>query len=377
MRPKTRLIHGGMTEDPSTGSLSPPIYQASTFEQNGVGNFTYEYSRTGNPTRYAVETLIADLEGGHRGFGFASGMAAITAVMNLFSSGDHIIVTDDVYGGTYRFMTKILQKQQIEASFVPTNDLNRIQEAIRPESKAIFIETPTNPLLKITDIEKVAELAKQHQCLLIVDNTFSTPYWQNPIRWGADLVVHSATKYLSGHSDVVAGLVVTKDEKLGEDLHFIQNATGGVLAPHDSWLLIRGIRTLGIRMEEIDSNTSKIVEFLIKHPQVGKVYYPGLPEHPNRDIHAKQSGGSGGMVSFTVENEEKALEVLNKVNYFTLAESLGAVESLISLPAKMTHASIPRERRIELGIEDGLIRVSVGLEDVQDLIEDLKQALSD
>lgn len=376
MRPKTRLIHGGMTEDPSTGSLSPPIYQASTFEQNGVGNFTYEYSRTGNPTRYAVETLIADLEGGHRGFGFASGMAAITAVMNLFSSGDHIIVTDDVYGGTYRFMTKILQKQQIEASFVPTNDLNRIQEAIRPESKAIFIETPTNPLLKITDIEKVAELAKQHQCLLIVDNTFSTPYWQNPIRWGADLVVHSATKYLSGHSDVVAGLVVTKDEKLGEDLHFIQNATGGVLAPHDSWLLIRGIRTLGIRMEEIDSHSKKIADFLSGHPEVHHVYYPGLDSHPNREVHMKQASGFGGMISFTVKNEEKARDVLNKVNYFTLAESLGAVESLISLPAKMTHASIPRERRLEIGIEDGLIRISIGLEDVADLIEDLDQALA-
>src|SRR5690625_264560 len=283
MRKKTQLIHGGKNIDKNVGAMSPPIYQASTFKQNGVGNFTYEYARTGNPTREAVETLIADLEKGKRGFAFASGMAAIAAVMDLFQAGDHFLITDDVYGGTYRYITKILNNRNIDVTFVNSSDLDKVKENIRP----------------------------------------------------------------------------------------------GVLAPHDSWLLIRGIRTLGIRMEEIESNTSNIVEFLIKHPKMGKVYYPGLPEHPNLDINAKQSSGSGGMVSFTVENEEKALEVLNKVNYFTLAESLGAVESLISLPAKMTHASIPRERRIELGIEDGLIRVSVGLEDVQDLIEDLKQALSD
>jgi len=377
MRKKTQLIHGGKNIDKNVGAMSPPIYQASTFKQNGVGNFTYEYARTGNPTREAVETLIADLEKGKRGFAFASGMAAIAAVMDLFQAGDHFLITDDVYGGTYRYMTKILNNRNIDVTFVNSSDLDKVKENIRPETKAILIETPTNPLLKITDIQALADISKENNLKLIVDNTFNTPYWQTPIFYGANIVIHSATKYLGGHSDLVAGLVVVDDEELGEDLHFIQNATGGVLAPHDSWLLIRGIRTLGIRMEEIESNTSKIVEFLIKHPQVGKVYYPGLPEHPNRDIHAKQSGGSGGMVSFTVENEEKALEVLNKVNYFTLAESLGAVESLISLPAKMTHASIPRERRIELGIEDGLIRVSVGLEDVQDLIEDLKQALSD
>lgn len=375
MRKKTQLIHGGQNIDKNVGAMSPPIYQASTFKQNGVGNFTYEYARTGNPTREALETLIADLEKGKRGFAFASGMAAIAAVMDLFETGDHILVTDDVYGGTYRFMTKILNRRNIEATFVDTSDLAKVKDSIRPETKAIFIETPTNPLLKITDIKALGDLAKASNLLLIVDNTFNTPYWQNPIEHGANIVVHSATKYLGGHSDLVAGLVVVDNEELGEDIHFIQNASGGVLAPNDSWLLIRGIRTLGIRMEEIESNTNEIVNFLVEHPQVGKVYYPGLPEHPNHELHLRQSGGSAGMVSFTVESEEKALDVLNKVRYFTLAESLGAVESLISLPAKMTHASIPRERRLELGIEDGLIRVSVGLEDVADLIEDLEQAL--
>ncbi|MFD1608581.1 bifunctional cystathionine gamma-lyase/homocysteine desulfhydrase [Oceanobacillus luteolus] len=375
MRKKTRLIHGGADIDKNVGAMSPPIYQASTFKQNGVGNFTYEYARTGNPTRDAVETLIADLEKGKRGFAFASGMAAIAAVMDLFQAGDHILLTDDVYGGTFRYMTKILNRRNIDVDFVDSSDLDKVREGIREETKAIFIETPTNPLLKITDIKELANIAKEKNVLLIADNTFNTPYWQNPIDLGANIVVHSATKYLGGHSDLVAGLVVVDDEKLGEEIHFIQNASGGVLAPNDSWLLVRGIRTLGIRMEEIESNTQKIVEYLVDHPKVGKVYYPGLPEHPNRDIHAKQSGGFGGMVSFTVESEEKALDVLNKVRYFSLAESLGAVESLISLPAKMTHASIPRERRLELGIEDGLIRISVGLEDVEDLIEDLDQAL--
>ncbi|HLT54913.1 MAG TPA: bifunctional cystathionine gamma-lyase/homocysteine desulfhydrase [Bacillota bacterium] len=375
MRKKTRLIHGGAGVDKTVGAMSPPIYQASTFKQEGVGNFSYEYARTGNPTREALENLIADLEGGKRGFAFASGMAAISAVMDLFQTGDHIVVTDDVYGGTYRYMTKILNRRNIDVTFVDTSNLDEVKESIRPETKAIYIETPTNPLLKVSDIAALAAIAKANDLLFIVDNTFNTPYWQTPIELGANIVIHSATKYLGGHSDVVAGLVVVDDEELGEDIHFIQNGSGGVLAPHDSWLLMRGIRTLGVRMEEIESNTGKIVEYLVNHPQVGKVYYPGLPEHPNHDVHAKQSGGFGGMLSFTVASEKKALDVLNNVKYFTLAESLGAVESLISLPAKMTHASIPRERRLELGIEDGLIRVSVGLEDVEDLLEDLEQAL--
>ncbi|MCZ0756033.1 bifunctional cystathionine gamma-lyase/homocysteine desulfhydrase [Anoxybacillus sp. J5B_2022] len=377
MRRKTKFIHGGIVGDPHTGAVSVPIYQVSTYKQEGVGGHKgYEYSRTGNPTRHALEELIKDVEEGYAGFAFGSGMAAITAVMMLFNSGDHVILTDDVYGGTYRVMTKVLNRLGIESTFVDTSDLANIEQHLQPNTKAIYIETPTNPLLKITDLEGAAALAKKYGLLTIVDNTFSTPYWQTPLAFGTDIVVHSATKYLGGHSDVVAGLVVVNSEKLATDLHFIQNATGGILGPQDSWLLMRGIKTLGIRMEEHEENTRKIVEFLVNHQAVKKVYYPGLETHPNHEIAKKQMRGFGGMVSFDVGSAEKADQVLNRVHYFTLAESLGAVESLISLPAKMTHASIPKERRDELGITDGLIRISVGLEDVEDLIEDLAQALA-
>ncbi|QQZ08815.1 bifunctional cystathionine gamma-lyase/homocysteine desulfhydrase [Heyndrickxia vini] len=375
MKKKTKFIHGGISRDPYTGAVSTPIYQVSTYKQEGVGNFKYEYSRTGNPTRESLEKLIADIENGTRGFAFGSGMAAITAVMNLFSSGDHIIATDDVYGGTFRVMTKVLNRFNLEVTFVDTSDLDAVKNAVRPNTKAIYVETPTNPLLKITDIRAISGIAKDKGLKLIVDNTFSTPYWQNPLDLGADIVLHSATKYLGGHSDVVAGLVVVNDEQLGEDVHFIQNSTGGILGPQDSWLLIRGIKTLGIRMEEIEKNTLDVVKFLQEHSKVEKVFFPGLAEHPGHDIHRTQADGFGGMISFTVVNQEKALSVLKNVKYFTLAESLGAVESLISIPSLMTHASIPRERRLELGIEDGLIRISVGIEDIEDLIEDLGQAL--
>jgi cystathionine gamma-lyase / homocysteine desulfhydrase len=293
----------------------------------------------------------------------------------LFNSGDHVILTDDVYGGTYRVMTKVLNRLGLESTFIDTSDLSNIEKHIQPNTKALYIETPTNPLLKITDIQAASAIARKHGLLTIVDNTFSTPYWQTPIALGADIVVHSATKYLGGHSDVVAGLAVVNSEELAEKLHFIQNSTGGILGPQDSWLLMRGIKTLGVRMEEHEENTRKIVEFLANHPAVQKVYYPGLETHPNYEVAKKQMRGFGGMVSFDVGSAEKADQVLNRVRYFTLAESLGAVESLISLPAKMTHASIPKERREQLGITDGLIRISVGLEDVEDLIEDLAQAL--
>lgn len=367
------MIHGGIPGDVSTGAVSVPIYQVSTYKQEGIGGHKgFEYSRTGNPTRHALEELIKDLEGGSAGFAFGSGMAAITAVMLLFNSGDHVILTDDVYGGTFRVMSKVLNRVGIESTFVNTSDLDEVEKALKPNTKAIYIETPTNPLLKITDIEGAAKIAKKHNLLTIVDNTFATPYWQNPIELGADIVLHSATKYLGGHSDVVAGLVVVNNDKLAEDLHFVQNSTGGVLGPQDSWLLIRGIKTLGIRMEEIESNTRAIVSFLQEHPAVSKVYYPGIDTGSNFEIGKKQCRGFGGMVSFDVGSEENADKLLNKVKYFTLAESLGAVESLISVPAKMTHASIPAERRAELGITDGLVRISVGLEDVEDLIEDLK-----
>ncbi|UTI41816.1 bifunctional cystathionine gamma-lyase/homocysteine desulfhydrase [Niallia sp. RD1] len=376
MKRKTKLIHGGVPGDPHTGAVNVPIYQVSTYKQDGIGNHKgFEYSRTGNPTRHALEELIKDLEEGKRGFAFSSGMAAITAVMMLFKKGDHVLLTDDVYGGTFRVMTKVLNKFGIEATFIDTSDISNIHEAIKENTVALYIETPTNPLLKITDIEAASRVAKENGLLTIVDNTFSTPYWQTPLILGADIVLHSATKYLGGHSDVVSGLVVVNDEKLGEDLHFVQNSTGGVLGPHDSWLLIRGMKTLGIRMEEHESNTKQIVAFLEEHAAISKVYYPGLPAHPNHEISKKQALGFGGMVSFDVGSAENADKLLEKVRYFTLAESLGAVESLISVPARMTHASIPAERRAELGITDGLVRISVGLEDVEDLIEDLKQAL--
>jgi cystathionine gamma-lyase/homocysteine desulfhydrase len=377
MRKKTQLIHGGISGDKHTGAVSVPIYQVSTYKQEAIGKHSgYEYSRTGNPTRHALEELIKDLEGGHAGFAFGSGMAAVTAVMMLFNPGDHILMTDDVYGGTYRVMTKVLDRFGLEYSFVNTSDVEMVRSSIQSNTKAIYIETPTNPLLKITDIKAVSELAKKQNIKTIVDNTFSTPYWQNPILLGSDIVLHSATKYLGGHSDVVAGLVVVNSEELATELHFVQNSTGGILGPQDSWLLMRGIKTLGIRMEEHEKSTKKIVEFLSNHPKVGKIYYPGLSDHPNHEIVKKQSTGFGGMVSFDVGGENEAANVVENVHFFTLAESLGAVESLISVPAKMTHASIPSERRAELGITDGLVRISVGLEDVEDLIEDLDQALS-
>lgn len=376
MKRKTKMIHGGIPGDKATGAVSFPIYQVSTYKQEEVGvHKGYEYSRTGNPTRFALEELIKDLEEGKRGFAFGSGMAAITAVMMLFNSGDHILLTDDVYGGTYRVMNKVLNRIGIESTFVDTTDLEAVKSAIQPNTKALYIETPTNPLLKVTDIKACAELAKDNDLLTIVDNTFSTPYWQTPLTLGADMVLHSATKYLGGHSDVVAGLVVVNNEQLADDLHFVQNSTGGILGPQDSWLLVRGIKTLGLRMEAHEANTKRIVEFLSEQKGVEKIYYPGLKTHPQHLIAKEQAGGFGGMVSFDVGSAEKAAEVLNKVKYFTLAESLGAVESLISVPAKMTHASIPAERRAELGITDGLIRISVGIEDVEDLIEDLEQAL--
>ncbi|MFD1849971.1 bifunctional cystathionine gamma-lyase/homocysteine desulfhydrase [Oceanobacillus bengalensis] len=377
MRKKTQMIHGGITGDEQTGAVSVPIYQVSTYKQDSVGKHRgYEYSRTGNPTRYALENLIAELEDGVAGFAFSSGMAAITSVMMLLKADDHILLTDDVYGGSYRLMTKVLNRFNLDHTFVDTSKPENVEALIQENTKALYIETPTNPLLKITDIKKMAEIAKKHDLLLIVDNTFATPYWQQPLNSGADIVLHSATKYIGGHSDVVSGLVAVNSKKLAEELHFIQNSVGAILGPQDSWLLIRGIKTLGLRMEAIEANTKKIVDFLKGHKQVTTVYYPGLTDHPGYDVAVTQASGFGGMVSFDVGSAEKAEEVLSKLKYFTLAESLGAVESLISVPAKMTHASIPRDRRLELGITDGLIRISVGIEDVQDLIEDLDGALS-
>ena len=377
MKPKTRLIHGGIFGDEATGAVSTPIYQVSTYKQEAVGKFKgYEYSRTGNPTRHALEELIADVEYGHAGFAFGSGMAAISSVMMLFSAGDHVILTDDVYGGTYRVMNKVLNRFGLEFTFVDTGDLEQVKAAVQENTKAIFIETPTNPLLKVTDIEAVATFAKGNGLLTIVDNTFMTPYFQNPISLGADIVLHSATKYIGGHSDVVAGLVVVNTAQLAEELHFVQNSVGAILGPQDSWLLMRGLKTLGIRMEETNRNAQQIAEFLDGHEAVEAVIFPGLDSHSGKALMEKQARGFGGMISFDVGSKEKADDLLAKLKYFTLAESLGAVESLISVPAQMTHASIPEDRRAELGITEGLVRISVGIEDVEDLIEDLQEALS-
>lgn len=377
MRKKTKLIHGGITGDEQTGAVSVPIYQVSTYKQEAIGKHSgYEYSRTGNPTRHALETVIAEMEEGKAGFAFGSGMAAITSVMMLFQSGDHILLTDDVYGGSYRVMTKILNRFNLQHTFIDTSNVEEVEASIQENTKALYIETPTNPLLKITDLEKMAEIAKKHNLYLIVDNTFATPYFQQPLTLGADIVLHSATKYIGGHSDVVAGLVAVNSDELAEEIHFIQNSTGAILGPQDSWLLMRGMKTLGLRMEAIEENSQKIAAFLLSNPNVTNVFYPGIETHPGHELQKKQASGFGGMISFDVGSEEKAEEVLSKLKYFQLAESLGAVESLISVPAKMTHASIPRERRLELGITDGLIRISVGIEDAEDLIEDLQQALS-
>lgn len=376
MKPDTKVLHTGFEMDVRTGAVSYPIYQTSTYRQEGPGvHMGYEYSRTGNPTREAVENIIASLEEGIRGFAFSSGMAAISAVLSLFSAGDHLVVSEDVYGGTYRVLSKVFSRAGIEVSYVDTSEVANIEKAIKENTRAVFIETPTNPLLRITDIKAVAQLCKDRELLLVVDNTFMTPYWQKPLALGADIVVHSATKYLGGHSDVVAGLVVVKDHDLGEKLHFIQNSTGGVLGPFDSWLLMRGIKTLGIRMERHEKNANELARWLGTLPQVKKVYYPGLPEHPSHEIHKNQAGGFGGMISFELESGEVAERMVRKLKLITLAESLGAVESLISIPSLMTHASIPEEERVKRGIKNSLVRLSVGIENVDDLKEDILAAI--
>ncbi|HLN61571.1 MAG TPA: bifunctional cystathionine gamma-lyase/homocysteine desulfhydrase [Symbiobacteriaceae bacterium] len=377
MKFTTKLIHGGFDSDPQTGAVTVPIYQVSTYKQEAVGKHKgYEYSRTGNPTRAALEGLIAELEGGARGLGFASGLAALSTILMLFDAGDHLVIGDDVYGGTFRLQDKVFRRFGLEATYVDTSAAGKVEEAIRPNTRALLIETPTNPLLKITDLAAMGQIARQHGLLFVVDNTFMTPYWQRPLEHGADIVWHSATKYLGGHSDVVAGLVVTKTAELGERLAFLQNAAGGVPGPQDCFLLMRGIKTLAVRMKEHEANARKIVDWLSTHANVTRVYYPGLPTHPGHDVHRRQAGGFGGMISFDVGSGALADQILRRVRLFTLAESLGAVESLIESPARMTHASIPADRRAALGVTDGLIRISVGIEDADDLIADLAQAMT-
>ncbi|UXS67729.1 bifunctional cystathionine gamma-lyase/homocysteine desulfhydrase [Staphylococcus chromogenes] len=378
MNKKTLLIHGGQTTDPYTGAVTTPIYQTSTYEQDAIGDLRqgYEYSRSANPTRTSLESVIAALEHGTHGFAFGSGMAAISAVIMLLDQGDHIIVGSDVYGGTYRVMTKVFNRYGIEFDFVNTTDIDNVKAKIKENTKMLFIETPSNPLLRVTDIKAVSELGKQHDLITVVDNTFMTPYYQTPLTLGADIVVHSATKYLGGHSDVVAGLVVVQDDALAERIGFIQNSTGGVLGPQDSYLLVRGMKTLGLRLDQIQRNALAIVELLKQHEAVVKVYHPSLEEHLNADIHQKQADGMPGIVSFEVKDVETAKKLVTKTKYFTLAESLGAVESLISVPSLMTHASIPADVRAKEGIADGLVRLSLGIEDTEDLVKDLEQALN-
>ncbi|MGY0684787.1 aminotransferase class I/II-fold pyridoxal phosphate-dependent enzyme [Mammaliicoccus sciuri] len=378
MNKKTLLIHGGKTTDAYTGAVTTPIYQTSTYEQDGIGNLRqgYEYSRTANPTRTALETLIADLEHGTNGYAFGSGMAAISAVIMLLDKGDHILINSDVYGGTYRALTKVFSRFGIEFDFINTTDVSNIESSIKDTTKMLFIETPSNPLLQVTDIKAASDIAKKHDMLTVVDNTFMTPYYQNPLDLGADIVLHSATKYLGGHSDVVSGLVVTANEILGERIGFIQNSTGGILGPQDSYLLTRGIKTLGLRVEQINRNVKEVVALLNKHENVVKTIHPLNEDHVNRDIHFEQASGYPGIISFEVADVEKAKEVIKHTKLFTLAESLGAVESLISVPSLMTHASIPAEIRHKEGIANGMIRLSIGIEDTEDLVEDLNQALN-
>ena len=374
---ETGLIHGGIYGDQYTGAVNVPIYQTSTYEQQGLGqNKGWEYSRTGNPTRAALEALIAELEGGSHGFAFASGMAALTAVLSIFKSGDKIIISSNVYGGTFRVLDKIFKNFNISYSIEDTTDLEGLDKKITDDVKAILVETPANPLLTITDLEGIAKIAKKHGILSIVDNTFMTPYLQRPIEQGIDIVVHSATKYLGGHSDVVAGLAVVHNKELAERLAFIQNATGGVLGPFDSFLLIRGIKTLGVRLDRHTENALKIAKWLTGQSAVKKVYYPGLESSQGYEINKKQAKNGGAMISFELKENYDHKTFFSSLGLISLAESLGGVESLACHPASMTHASIPREIREKVGITDGLIRLSVGIEGAEDLIADLQQAIA-
>lgn len=372
----TKLIHFGAEVDKTTGASSVPIYQASTFHHHDIFNPPeYDYSRSGNPTRQALEDYITLLEGGTSGFAFGSGMAAISAALMLLSAGEHIIVTEDVYGGTYRLLTTVLTRFNIESTFVDMTNFDAVRDALQPNTKAILMETPSNPTLKITDIAQVASWAKEHGLITMLDNTFMTPYHQRPIELGVDLVLHSATKFLGGHSDVLAGLVVAADESLGRRVKQLQNGIGAVLGPQDSWLLMRGMKTLQARMEHSERSAHKLAHWLSSQSEVAQVYYPGLENHPGRAIHEKQSAGYGAVVSFDVGSGERAKAVLSRVKLPIVAVSLGAVESILSYPAMMSHAAMPKEVRHERGITDGLLRYSVGLEDIDDLIADLEQAL--
>ena len=373
----TLCLHAGQEPDPSTGAIITPIYQTSTYVQEALGRHKgYEYARTQNPTREALERNLSAIEGGKEGFAFASGMAAIGAVATLLVSGDHVIVSDNTYGGTFRLFDKVLSRYGLAFSYVDTSRLDDVERAFTPATRMLFVETPTNPVMQITDLAAVAELTHHRDARLVVDNTFASPCLQRPIEFGADLVVHSTTKYLNGHSDSVGGAVLAVRDDDIEWLRFVQNAEGAILSPFDSWLVLRGTKTLPIRMARHNENGLALARFLADHPKVRHVYYPGLPSHPQHALAARQMRGFGGMLSFELGSLEAARRVLDNVRLLALAESLGGVESLISHPATMTHASVPVDRRTALGITDGLVRISAGLEDIEDLQEDLSQALA-
>ncbi|WP_460220584.1 cystathionine gamma-synthase [Psychroserpens sp. MEBiC05023] len=378
MKFNTKTIHGGQAHDPAFNSVMPPIYQTSTYAQSTPGGHKgYEYSRTHNPTRNALEKAFASLENGNYGLAFGSGLAAIDAVIKLLKSGDEVISTNDLYGGTYRLFTSVFMKFGIKFHFIGMDNVSNIEAYINENTKLIWVETPTNPMMNIIDIKATAAIAKQYELLFAVDNTFATPYLQRPLDLGVDIVMHSATKYLGGHSDLVMGALVVKDKDLADRLYFIQNASGAICGPQDSFLALRGIKTLHVRMQRHCENGKAVAEFLASHPKIEKVYWPGFKNHPNHNIAKAQMDDFGGMVSFTTKgnNYEQAIKIVERLKIFTLAESLGGVESLAGHPASMTHASIPKKEREKIGVVDSLIRLSVGIEDISDLIADLKQAI--
>lgn len=372
----TDSIHAGQTPDPTTGAVITPIYQTSTYAQEELGvSKGFDYGRTINPTRVALENNIAALENGKFGLAFSSGMSAIQAIAGLLSAGDHVIVSNNVYGGTFRFFDKIMRRYGLTFSWVDTSDLQNINTAITKATKMIYVETPTNPMLTITDLKGVAEIGKKNHFVTVVDNTFMSPYFQRPLEFGIDIVLHSTTKYINGHSDVIGGIIVTGSQDLHDKLRFLQNAIGGVPSPFDCWLVMRSTKTLGLRMRQHNENAIQMAKFLSTHPKVKKIYYPGLASHPQYELAKKQMSGFGGMISIELGSLENGKNLLRNVKIFALAESLGGVESLICHPASMTHGSIPLEDRLKLGLTDGLVRLSVGCEDAEDLIEDIKNAL--
>jgi len=373
----TRALHAGQEPEVITGAIMTPIFQTSTYVQPGLGaDHPFEYARTRNPTRDALERNLAALEGARHGFAFASGLAATEALLTLLSAGDHVICGDNVYGGTHRLMTQVLERLGLHFSFVDIRDPDRVAEAIRPETRLVFLETPTNPMMRLADIEAIAAITRDRGIQLAVDNTFATPVFQQPLTLGADVVVHSTTKYLNGHSDMVGGAVITSDDDLAERLAFLQNAAGAVPGPFDCWLALRGTKTLVLRMQQHDASGRQLAAWLAHHPAVERVYYPGLPDHPQYDLATRQMRGFGGMISFDLGSLERARTVVARTELFALAESLGGVESLIGHPASMTHAAVPRAMREEMELTDGLVRISVGIEDVNDLQADLEQALA-